>query len=76
MADAATLQARLDEAEAALHRLVTGSQVEELRLSAGEASRAGRYTPADVNELRAYIGDLRRQLGQPTRRRAIGVLFG
>lgn len=73
MPDAATLQARLDEAEAALHRLTTGSQAEDVRYAAGPANRSVRYTAANIAELRAYIADLRRQLGQPTRRRAIGI---
>jgi hypothetical protein len=73
MTDAATLQARLAEAEAALHRLSTGSHAEEIRYAAGAASRSVRYTATNLAELRAYIADLRRQLGQPTRRRAIGI---
>lgn len=75
MADAATLQLRLDEAEAALHKVTVGGQAVELRMAAGQVSRAVTFTPANAGELRAYIADLRRQLGQPTRRRAIGVVF-
>lgn len=75
MTDAATLQARLAEAEAALHRLTTGSQAEDVRYASGSASRSVRYTAANIAELRAYVADLRRQLGQPTRRRAIGIRF-
>lgn len=75
MASPATIQAWLDEAEAALHALSTGSKAEELRFAAGAVQRSVRYTAADVNQLRAYIADLRRQLGQATRRRAIGVMY-
>lgn len=75
MATAEVLQLQLTEAEAALHRLLTGSQVEELRYAAGAAQRSARYSPANIQELRNYIADLKRQLGQPTRRRAIGVYF-
>lgn len=75
MASQATLQAWLDEAEAALHALSTGSKVEELRFAAGAVQRSVKYTAANIDQLRAYIADLKRQLGQPTRRRAIGVMF-
>jgi hypothetical protein len=75
MTDSATLEARLEEAEAALHRLLTGAQVVELRHAAGPASRTGIFTRAEVGPLRAYIADLRRQLGLTTGRRAIGVRF-
>jgi hypothetical protein len=75
MADTATTEARLAEAEAALHRLLTGSQLEELRHSAGAVSRSARYTAANIGELRGYIAQLKRELGQPSGRRAIGVRF-
>ena len=47
----------------------------ELRHSAGAVSRTGIFTPTTVGELRAYIADLKRQLGLPTGRRAIGIRF-
>lgn len=75
MTETATLEARLAEAETALHKLLTGAQLVELRHSAGAASRTGTFTPSKVGELRAYIADLKRQLGQPTGRRAIGIRF-
>lgn len=73
MTDPAILQQRLTEAEAALHRLSTGSHAEEIRYAAGPASRSVRYTAANMADLRAYIADLRRQLGLSSRRRAIGI---
>lgn len=75
MPDAVTLQARLAEAEAALHALATGRREVKVEFSMGDSSRAVTYTPADLPQLRAYIADLRRQLGQPSGRRAIGVRF-
>lgn len=75
MADTDTLTARLAEAEAALHKLLIGEKLVELRHAAGPASRTGIFTRAEIGPLRAYIADLRRQLGLSTGRRAIGVRF-
>lgn len=75
MTDSATLTARLAEAESALHALLTGTKVVELRHAAGPASRTGIFSRAEIGPLRAYIADLRRQLGLSTGRRAIGVRF-
>lgn len=75
MADQTTLQARLDEAEDALHKLTIGRREEAYTHAAGDVSRQVKWTAASISELRAYIADLRRQLGQPTRRRAIGLSF-
>jgi hypothetical protein len=70
MADTATTEARLAEAEAALHRLLTGSQL-ELRHSAGAVSRSAA-TAANIGELRGYIAQPKRDhLG----RRARGSRF-
>lgn len=57
-----TLQQRLDEAEDALHRLMTGAQVVQFRDANGEQLS---YTAANAARLRGYIADLKRQLGQP-----------
>lgn len=75
MADAMTIQARLDEAETALHQLTIGRRTKAFTHSAGDVSRQAQWSEANINELRAYIADLRRQLGLPSRRRAIGVRF-
>lgn len=75
MADTATVQARLDEAEKALHELTIGRRAEAFTHGAGDVNRSLKWTPANIADLRAYIADLRRQLGQTTRRRAIGVTF-
>lgn len=75
MADLATLQTRLDEAEAALHKLQTGAQV----ASVGDGQGNVQYTSADVDKLRAYVRDLKAQIStaQGTRgRRPIGIRFG
>ena len=76
MLDIATLQARLSEAEAAYHRLLTGSRAEQVTYAAGQVSRSMKYTATNLDALRAYIDDLKRQLGLGARRRAIGVRFG
>lgn len=75
MADTDTLQGRLTEAEGALHELTIGRRVEAFTRAAGDTSRQVKWTAASIVDLRAYIADLRRQLGQPSGRRAIGVNF-
>ena len=45
---------QLEEAQAAYHKLVTGSQAQEL----WENGRKIVYTPADINKLSAYISKL------------------
>lgn len=76
MADTATLQARLTEAEAALHDLTIGRRSKAYTHAAGDVSRRLEWTEASVDKLRAYIAELRAQLGLTTgRRRAIGVRF-
>lgn len=75
MADRATLQARLDEAEEALHQLTVGRRTKAFTHAAGDVSRNIAWTEATAPQLREYIADLRRQIGMPTRRRAIGLSF-
>ena len=58
MADIAELQARLAEAETAYHCLMTGA----LEASVGSGDMQVSYTRANVADLRAYLGDLRRQI--------------
>ncbi|MFC3674670.1 gpW family head-tail joining protein [Ferrovibrio xuzhouensis] len=71
MTDTATLQARLAEAEAALHALNIGSQ----RVSISFDGKSLTYTPADATRLRAYIGELKAQLGQGSRPRPLTMVF-
>lgn len=75
MTDTATLQQRLAEAETALHKLLTGTKVVSVKTEAGETTY--RSYVSDVANLRAYIAELRGQLGQTTGRRRgtrIGLL--
>lgn len=74
MADATTLETRLDEAETALHRLMTGARVEELDSPSGKV----KYTPATMGELKRYIGWLKQQIEAATRgsRRPVFFEFG
>jgi len=59
MANLATLQGWLLEAETARHKLVTGSNVE--RLQHGDSSM--QFTPANLADLDNYIASLRAQIG-------------
>lgn len=73
MATPATLQARLTEAEEALHRLQIGEQT----ASVGYDGKSVSYTQANIGALRAYIRELEAALGlkPAARSRAIGVRF-
>ena len=50
-------QARIAEAEEALHQLILGKSVVEIRY--GGFGKMMRFTPADVGRLRAYLSELR-----------------
>ncbi len=58
MADLSTLQARLTEAEAAYHALVTGKQSVEVQ----HGDMRKKYTAAEAASLVAYIADLKAQI--------------
>ena len=60
MADEATLQARLEAAEDAEHRLATGA----LEVEVDYDGHAVKYARPNLGELRRYIRSLRRKLGQ------------
>lgn len=59
----ATLQERLDDAEQALHDLLTGKSVAQVRDANGEMIT---YTQADRVSLRAYIAELKRKIDPTT----------
>jgi hypothetical protein len=61
MTDLATLQARLAEAEAAYHKMMTGKLVAEIRHGLGEAMRFNK-----PEALLAYINDLKGQIAALT----------
>lgn len=69
----ATLQERLDEAEAAYHDLAIGKSVVELRDSNNETVR---YNIASISRLAAYIADLKRQLGVACSTGPMRPMFG
>lgn len=66
MADFATLQSRLAEAEAAYHRLITGSQLEEVRVDGTWT----RYAPSDAGKLARYVSGLRTEVSAQCGRRS------
>ncbi len=69
-----TPQQRLCEAEAAMHRLQIGQAFVRVRLSDGSETE---FKAAQINELRAYIDDLRSivEAGRGPRHGAINVIF-
>lgn len=69
----AATQQQLDEAEAALHKLMTRGGVAQVR----HGDRWVNYTPTKVADLRAYISQLRAQLSLPQvgRTRSRRVMF-
>lgn len=75
MADLATLQTRLSEAESAYHKLLTGTKLVEIQH--GDMRR--KFMETEKGALLGYINDLKTQIaalgGTVTglRRRAIGV---
>jgi len=66
-----TLQEMLQQAESAYHKLQTGS----MAVSIEKGDRKVEFNRANIYELRAYIDDLRSQLGigSVRRRRPAGV---
>lgn len=58
---AQTTAERLAEAREALHRLLTGSSVEELQDQNGERVR---YSRPSIPRLRSYIAELEGEMGQ------------
>ena len=65
MTDATTTQTRLDEAEAALHKLSLGAATVSISVD----GRSVTYNAANLADLRIYIGSLRRELGLTSGRR-------
>lgn len=77
MADLATLQSRLDEAEAAYHRLMLPETV-SVEVTFPDRSKVV-YAPANLPALLAYISTLRMQVAQASGhrvRRSIVLGFG
>jgi hypothetical protein len=58
MADLATLQARLVEAESAYHKLAMGGGAEEVE----HGDMRTKFTRATMNDLQAYINSLKSQI--------------
>lgn len=62
---------KLTEAEAALHKLLTGSQVVQV----GYGERRVQYTQANISELRQYIATLKGAIDPTVARRPMGVVW-
>jgi hypothetical protein len=71
MIDTATLQARLTEAQTALHDLIMGKSV----VKVGHGDLEVTYRKTDEIKLRAYISELNSQLGNSTRSRPLRPVF-
>jgi len=72
MADLTTLRARFTEAETALHRLQTGSAVEEV--SSPDGTRT-RFTTTDAARLEKYITALAQQIERAVRGYPRGPIY-
>lgn len=65
-------ETRLSQARAALHALMTGTKVAELR----NGDQTMRYEASNLPALQSYISKLEAECGStPCRRRPIGVAF-
>lgn len=71
MADTATLEARLSEAETALHDLMMGATVVRCEYDGGSTE----FTRTSEDKLRRYIASLKRDLGQDVSARTRRVVF-
>lgn len=61
----------LAQAQAALHALLTGQQMVEVDYN----GRRVKFTPATVNNLRAYISELQARIANQCQRGAIGFIL-
>lgn len=71
-----TLQSRLDEALAALHKLTTGTRTVSVSMQGG---RSAAYSGVNINDLKGYIADLQgaiaaKQTGAKAVRRPIYLI--
>ena len=74
MASLTVLNQRLDEAETAMHRLATGSMVEEIT---GPNQTKTKFMPSDMAKLEKYVGYLKSQIAAANGRgcKPIGFTF-
>ncbi len=72
MTDTATLQARLTEAETALHKLVMGSK----EVTVSYDGKSVTFAQTDESRLRSYIAELNSKLGTGGRRKSLSPVFG
>lgn len=65
----AQLQAALAQAQQAYTDLMTGAKVVDVNYTQGDGSKHVRFTEANVQNLVAFIAELRAQMGQTRRAR-------
>jgi len=63
-----TLQQWLTDAQQAMHDLMTGAKGESYSYTQGDGAKSVTYTRANIGQLRAYISEIKAQLGIRTRR--------
>ena len=73
--DSQALQAELEQLRTIRLRILSGEQVEEVRVNTGGAMRNIRFTAASLDKLDARIRSIESQLGASGRRRAVGVCW-
>lgn len=75
MTDTTTLRQRLEQAQTARHKLLTGSMRERINSAGTEVT----YTRADIGRLERYIaelqGELARAEGRPPRRTVMNTYY-
>lgn len=66
-----TLDEKIAAADAALHKLLTGSLREEVEYQ----GRRVRFGKADISKLSAYLAELKAEKSATATRGAIGIVF-
>lgn len=74
MADLATLELRLAEAELAKHKIAMGKQV-ILQSYAAEGSNTLQFGPANLPELKAHISELKAEIARARGQRGRGAFY-
>jgi hypothetical protein len=70
-----TDQDMLTAAQTALHKLLTGTQAVEVEIGTGQGAYRTKFSPAKINDLKAYIQTLEDRIANRCTRGAIGIVF-